>query len=307
VQRTRNQLLALGRYRSTVIAALMVGAAMGGSSRTALAGDTLIPAPEQQQQALPATEDVRDVAARSASADLRPRPLGPARGTADSKRAAAAASPEGATGAGSKTSTLVQTLASLGMVIGIILACGAGFQRMMRSRGRLAGAMGALGAAPSPAGILEVLGRYPLSRGTSLVLLKVDRRVLLLAQGSAGLRVRGGGPLPTTLCEISDPDEVASILIKANEAEGRSIGATFRQALAGFERQHDGVIEEPRPSLLGRLIRRGSGGDRAELIDEHALAGGNDPLRLKDFERGDVDPVGSLRSRLSVLRGGGAA
>jgi flagellar biogenesis protein FliO len=207
--------------------------------------------------------------------------------------------------AASSSGSILQMLASLGMVIGLILALGAGLKKFMRSRTGLASAFGAMGASPSPAGILEILGRYPLSRGTSLVLLKVDRRILLLAQGSSGLRVRGGAPMPTTLCEITDPEEVASILIKTNEAEGRSIGATFRQALAGFERQHDGVIEEPRPSLLGRLVRRGSGGDRAELLDVQSLGNQGDPLKLQDFDRVPADSVGSLRSRLAALRGGG--
>jgi hypothetical protein len=143
----------------------------------------------------------------------------------------------------------------------------------------------------------------------SVVLLKVDRRVLVLSQTSPGLRFRGGGAGLRTLSEIADPEEVASIVVKANEAEGRSIGTRFREVLRSFERSHDGVIEPERPSLWGRLISRGSGGDSAELLDAGALANDNaDPLRLADFDRptgGDV--VGSLRSRLSALRSGGAA
>ncbi len=235
--------------------------------------------------------------------DRRPRPLGAPSGPSrahdgDGREGEAVAPPTSARG------STAQTLASLGMVLGLILAVGAGFKKLMRSKNGLAGALNAMGASPSPAGILEVLGRYPMSRGTSLVLLKVDRRVLLIAQGTAGLRVRGGSPPPVTLCEITDPDDVASIMIKVNEAEGRSIGATFRQALAGFERQHDSVIEEPRPGLLGRLIRRNASGDRAELLDERSVITADDPLRLRDFERRS-DAVGSLRSSVSRLRSGG--
>lgn len=237
--------------------------------------------------------------------DLRPRPLGPSSGRSSSSPTPTLTPGDASGTQATSAGTLVQTLGSLGVVIGIILALGAGVKKLSRSKAGFASAFGTIGAAPSPAGILEVLGRYPLSRGTSLILLKVDRRILLLAQGVPGLRVRGGAPQPTTLCEITDPDDVASILIKANEAEGRSIGETFRQALAGFERQHDGVIEAPRPSLFGRLIRRSAGGDRAELLDPQALTA-EDPLRLQDFDRPAGDAVGSLRSRLSALRGGGA-
>lgn len=265
----------------------------------ASAQDTLVPPPVAASQAPDSAAEKR-----TGVSDLNPRPLGPsdralgARPAAPANDTASRAAPTGG--------SITQTLASLGMVIGLILAIGAGLKKLMRSRSGIASALGSMGGGPSPAGILEVLGRYPLSRGTSLVMLKVDRRILLLAQGSTGLRVRGGAPMPTTLCEITDPEEVASILIKTNEAEGRSIGASFRQALAGFERQHDGVIEEPRPSLLGRLIRRGSDGDRAELLDPHSINKAGDPLRLQEFDHANGDSVGSLRSRLTALRGGGA-
>jgi len=285
----RPTVLALAAILCTLPAAAFAQSTLVDPPNSAITSSELAPAP---------------AAPRAQSSDLRPRPLGTARGGTSVLRpdsAPSAASPS----TSSSSTTLIQTLASLGMVLGLILALGAGIKRLMRSRGGFGTALSAMGAAPSPAGILEVIGRYPLSRGTSLVLLKVDRRVLLLAQGTPGLRVRGGAPLPITLCEISDPDDVASIMIKANEAEGRSIGTTFRQALAGFERQHDGVIEEPRPSLFGRIIRRGTGGDRTELLDESSLDSEQDPLHLRDFERHTADPVGSLRSRLTALRGGG--
>ena len=299
------------RRRSRLHAPVFVLSLTLGTLQTS-AQDTLVPPPGAKAAAAStptteAPETATPPSAPAANADRRPRPLGAARTASNQSREATPGSAEPRQTASSSTGTLVQSLASLGMVLGLILALGAGLKRLMRSRGGIAGALGAMGASPSPAGILEVLGRYPLSRGTSLVLLKVDRRVLLLAQNSGGLRVRGGAPLPTALCEITDPEDVASIMIKANEADGRSIGATFRQALAGFERQHDGVIEARSTGLLGRFIRRGSGGDRAELLDESALGGEGDPLRLQAFERRAADPVGSLRSRLSELRGGGAA
>jgi flagellar biogenesis protein FliO len=177
------------------------------------AQDTLVPPPT----AMPETG--APAKPTTTGNDLRPRALGAsaAREPAATPARAEGARKEAGTGGGGIT----QTIASLGMVLGLILAIGAGARKLMRSRSGIAGALNAMGASPSPAGILDVLGRYPLSRGTSLVLLKVDRRVLLLVQPTPGPRMRGGSPLPATLCEITDPDDVASIMIKSNEAEGR--------------------------------------------------------------------------------------
>jgi len=274
-------------------------AVLGCFSPGAAGQDTLVPPPRVVESVGPSTGEM------TIPTDLRPRPLGSAAASRSARTVADASGPAGAKSLAG--ASLFQTLASLGVVLGIILAMGAGAKRVLRGGGRggIAAALGVMGAGTSPAGILEVIGRYPLSRGTSLVLIKIERRVLLLAQSSQGMRLRGSAPVPTLLCEISDPEEVASIIIKANEADGRSIGATFRQALSGFERQHDGVIEEPRPSLLGRLVRRGSGGDRSELLDGRVTVRDADPLRLRDFERQRTDVVGSLRSRATALRAGG--
>jgi len=96
----------------------------------------------------------------------------------------------------------------------------------------LAAALGPGGRAP--AGVLEVLGRYPTSRHQSLVLMKLDNRVLLLGQS---MPVKGNPGGFSTLCEIASPDEVASILRKVSDAEGTSAQASFHQTLAEIERQ----------------------------------------------------------------------
>lgn len=270
----------------------------------AVAQDSLVPppAPATMQGHSPQPEP----AASARPVDLRPRPLGQSAQRASTSPIGA--EPRNASGepaAGQATSQAFQTALSLGLVLAIILALAAGVRRLARSRGTLGAALGAMGASPAPAGILEVLGRYPIARGTSIILLKVDRRVLVLSQ--TGARIRGGGATLATLCEIADPEEVASIVVKANEAEGRSIGTRFREALRTFERAHDGVVEQSRPSLFGRLVSRGSGGDTTELLDAQALAGDVDPLRFADFDQQGSSVVGSLRSRLSALRAGGAA
>jgi hypothetical protein len=100
-------------------------------------------------------------------------------------------------------------LGALALVIGSILAIGAVAKRIAPATG-LMGALGVRGRAPS--GVLEVLGRYPVSRGSMLVLLKLDRRVLLVSQ-----QVGRGGTTMNTLTEITDPTEVASLVAKTSE------------------------------------------------------------------------------------------
>lgn len=118
-----------------------------------------------------------------------------------------------------------QTGAALVLVVGLILALKWGAQRLARRASGIAWQMGPAGRAPS--GVLEVLGRYPVARGQSLVLLKMDRRVLLLGQTAAGF---------STLSEVSDPEEVASLLIKTRDDEGASMAARFNELLRDMER-----------------------------------------------------------------------
>jgi len=88
--------------------------------------------------------------------------------------------------------------------------------------------------------VLEVLGRYPGARGCTLVLLKLDRRVLLLSQSAGG---RGGAATFTTLAELDTPEDVASILMKTRAADGEAIESRFAEALEGFS-------SEPPASLV---------------------------------------------------------
>lgn len=119
-------------------------------------------------------------------------------------------------------------------------------RRIAGTSGGVAGALGPAGRAPS--GLLEVLGRYPVARGSTLVLLRVDRRVLLLNQTAGG---RWGGARFTTLSEITEPEDVASILVKAGEDDTVAARAKFGQALAEFEASapidgSDAPVAEPK-------------------------------------------------------------
>lgn len=125
-----------------------------------------------------------------------------------------------------------RTAGALAVILVLIFAVAAGVRKWGGAAGGLMHQMGAGGRAPS--GVLSVLGRYPVGRGQTLVLLKLDRRVLLVCQQAGA---RGGGM--RTLCELTDPEEVAAVVMHAAEAEGRSLSAKFREMVSGFERAHD--------------------------------------------------------------------
>ena len=143
-------------------------------------------------------------------------------------------------------------------VLAMIAACGYAFRVASAKSGGLMGALGAGGRAPS--GVLSVLGRYPVSRGSTLVLLKVDRRVLLISQSSS----RTGGVGMQTLCEITDPEEVASILIKTRDEEEASKAKTFEKILRESDRRTATVVQPvvdlPGVSSLRQRLSRMSGG-----------------------------------------------
>lgn len=111
-----------------------------------------------------------------------------------------------------------------------------------------------------------MLGRYPVARGQTLALLRVDRRVLLLCQSSGGF---------STLAEFTDPEEVASLLVKTRGEEGDSIAERFDGLLRGMERD---------ASIMG---------DAA-------------PVEVKPGSGSGFgfDAVGAVRERLAAMRGG---
>lgn len=155
------------------------------------------------------------------------------------------------TSAGGSTA---QTLLALGGVVAAALGAGAVIRRVARRVGGLRAAMGPGGRAPS--GLLEVLGRFPISRGCTLVLLKLDRRVLLVSQSAS----RQGAGM-TTLCEINDPEEVASILLKARDDEDETQARKFEAMLRGEGAAVSSAISDagaPESRAL-EMIRRRAG------------------------------------------------
>lgn len=158
----------------------------------------------------------------------------------------------------------IQTIASLLGVILLILGLGQVYKRLAKFQGGLAGQLGAGGSAPS--GIIEVIGRYPISKGMTLVVLKFDRRVLLLSHATSSKGKWGRAASMDVLCELSDTEDIASILLKMRSAAGDSIAQSFEQTLR----------------------------DADDLTDEH--------LRTTDFEYSEVNPVRFPRPRTEPVR-----
>ena len=215
------------------------------------------------------------------------RPVGMQAGTPATGAPASAGEPSG-------LMSIVSMAVPLALVLGGAVAAMAVLRKLMG--GGLSGPLSAAGKAP--AGLLEVLAKYPVARGQSLLLVKLDTRVLLLSHATA---TRGGGGGMTTLCEVTAPEDVASILLKVGEAEGKAGGGEFRSAMERFERT--GVAEEPAVSKHRRQ-QGAANGDRAELWDAGAPAPRSEHGNLGTSA--GLDPVRSLRQRLAALKGGAA-
>jgi len=152
--------------------------------------------------------------------------------------------PAGPSGAASTSNVLQGMVGPLAVVL-VLIAMLAGFVVLIaRVRSKMGGGA-SLGASfgaggRAPAGILEVLGRYPLARGLTLVLLKVDRRVLLLSQTRNG---RLGGLSLSPICELDSPEDVASILLKVRDADSASLTNKFASVFRSLDREAVDKVE----------------------------------------------------------------
>lgn len=203
------------------------------------------------------------------STPLGAAPTGDAGGEPDGGEAGATSPMELGASAG-------RTIASLLGVVAVIVVLAIGMRKLSRSRGGLVAQLGAGGRAPS--GVLEVLGRYPVGHGQQLVLLKLDRRVLLLSQG-AGSR-RGGGGGFQTLCEITDAEEIASLLLKTRDEQQESLAARFQTTLRDADRRTARTLRELAP-------------EEAFVADRYA----------EPFEPAGGGAPNPLRQRLDAMRG----
>ncbi|MEX2219883.1 MAG: hypothetical protein WD749_14115 [Phycisphaerales bacterium] len=220
------------------------------------------------------------------------RPLGGS--TAAPAGSAAPAGP-----AASGRGWMVQTGLSLAGVLALAIGGGWVVRVVAKRSGGLRSSLGAGGRAP--AGILEILGRYPVSRGATLILLKLDRRILLLSQNSGG---RLGAGSFSTLAEITDPDEVASILVKARDIEGDSMAERFRSMLSRYDQGMGDAAGDP-GGPGGRSLRSSAAGDTAEVWDTAAGAIPVVDLTRQPGPGEHTSAAGVLRRRLAALRGQG--
>ncbi|MBX3317310.1 MAG: flagellar biosynthetic protein FliO [Phycisphaeraceae bacterium] len=206
-----------------------------------------------------------------------------------------------------------RTLVVLGGIIVVIVGVAAGIRLIAKKHGGIAGACGPGGRAP--AGVLSVLGRYPIARGQSLLLLQLDRRVILVGQ-TAG---RGGARL-ATLAELSDPEDVASILVKTRDESGESVARKFREIV---EKMSEPAHASERAVTVVPPIERADwfervGGRRVTAARESA--GGSEPVarprpqvreQMAAVQVGNAgqarkqDGAEALRSRIEAIRRGG--
>jgi len=179
----------------------------------------------------------------------------------------------------------VRTALALAAVIGLILLCKMAFLKLARQGGgTLSAQLGAGGRAPS--GLLSVLARYPVAKGSTLVLLRLDRRVLLLSQTGQGF---------TTLAEIDDPEEVAALIMRAEDEEGASLTRRFRTMLSQAE-SDPGLVGE-REYEIDPVVPMTP---RTATARFHEIAMQQSPASVTDDEHADA--VGSLRDRLRSMR-----
>jgi len=215
------------------------------------------------------------------------------------------ASRAGGTGGESGMGLITTLAAPMAVVMGAIFIAAAVFKKL---RGSSAGLISALGAGgPSPTGLLEVIGRYPIARGQSLVVLKFDQRVLLLSHSTGVGRGRAGGAAFTLLTETAEPSEVASILLKARDAEGESIARRFETLMERYDDQAARTLGDDEPEI-GRetTTRSGPSGrvDRAELWrDDVVVAAPTAQNKSGLAERGarTTNAVEDLQARLARM------
>jgi flagellar biogenesis protein FliO len=180
------------------------------------------------------------------------RPLGAPRGAVlDTATAGAIDAPGLLSSLDPRHGEVGRVVAALTIVIGLILAA-----RLVMRR-----AAGVLGGGARPAGVLEVLARYPIARGQHLLLLRMGQRIVLLHQGQQGIR---------SLAEVTDAGEVAALIARMEAGARADEARQFSRALEDFESEHARIAVDPsrgeivdltrgrrrpRPSLFGGGLR----------------------------------------------------
>ncbi|MGP1346408.1 MAG: flagellar biosynthetic protein FliO [Phycisphaerales bacterium] len=187
-----------------------------------------------------------------------------------------------------------RTGGALAIVIALALVLRSLARAVAGHAGGIRGQLGAGGRAPS--GVLGVLGRFPIARGQTLVLLRVDRRVLLLSQTPAGFG---------TLTEIVDPEEVASIVGKCEAGARSGDDGGFQGVMRALERDPSvarGPMSGDRFATGDRFARSGAGSGAG--VGAGMGAGGGGDSGGRDATAHAMSILDAPR-RASGARGGG--
>ncbi|MEM6551908.1 MAG: flagellar biosynthetic protein FliO [Planctomycetota bacterium] len=141
--------------------------------------------------------------------------------------------PEDAAGSGS--GWMLNTMTALGVVLGIVLLIRWGYARLGGKvvGGGLFGLGGRSGVA-GPA-VVEVLSRSMIAPRNHVLLLRVGGRVLVVSDSSAGTR---------TLCEVTDPVEVADLMQAVEASKPTSATGGFGKVLSGVSAGYEPDVSE---------------------------------------------------------------
>jgi len=191
---------------------------------------------------------------------------------------------------GSNVWMIIKTAGALAVVIGL----------MVGTKGAIAKWGGGAGRAGAPAGVVTMLARYPLGRKQTMLLVKVDRRVLILAHTAEGT---------STLSELRDAEDVASLLRSLRDAEGESFGGQLEEMLrskgavtaARARRSNEGIGAAAARTLLAK-IKSGTNAVEPKHRERGSAAvetGRIVPERGSEQQRDSEAPAG--RSRGSLL------
>ena len=161
------------------------------------------------------------------------------------------------------------------------------FKSAARANGGLMSKLGAGGRAPS--GVVEVLARYPVGKGQTLVLFKVDRRVLVVSQNHGK-----NGPSMNVLTEVVDSEDVAALIAKTAVGSKDSSVEKFRKTLAKADRDTKEVLAAPAPAPAAKVAKPVVNVNRQAVI---ATLGAR-PGKSKE------DAVAELRRKLTAIRSG---
>ncbi|MFM7133114.1 MAG: flagellar biosynthetic protein FliO [Planctomycetota bacterium] len=143
------------------------------------------------------------------------------------------AAPRKLVGGGAKPGTLASAREQggmLGEVIPTALALGATILVIVLARSAVKRFGGQNARAPRPAGVVEVLARYPIARGQTVVLLKVADRVIVTHQGAQGMQ---------TLSVFESAAESAEVVRRCEAGAKASRDFSFDAILRGSSRAFD--------------------------------------------------------------------